>query len=177
MGAREERRSDGSQVFMKPNLDALKLEIEEYLATSEFAVFHGYSRMLDSLPLVHWDVDRYPQYQKFLEVARRADTKIVVYHQREFTPDHIDDALERLKEAEMPRDEKRGFERRLREMRVYEGFLCALELSFDHHGRVYLFDLQTEWYEELGDILDEIDFATPDEAEDDSSLGGYYSNN
>jgi hypothetical protein len=49
-------------------------------------------------------------------------------------------------------------------------------LSFDHEGRVFLFDLRTEWYDELTDILDEIQVLTA-EAEDDTSMGGYFSKN
>lgn len=163
---------------MRQDLDALKREIEEYLGTRGFVVFHGYSRMLDASPIVHWDTSRFPDYQQFLEVADRIGSKLIVYHQHEFTSEHIEEALGRLDGAEMPRDEQRNMERRLREMRLYEGFLCALELSFDHGGRIYLFDARTEWYEELGDILDEIDANTPDQDEEEEGpLGGYFSKN
>jgi len=37
-------------------------------------------------------------------------------------------------------------------LRAYEGFTCALELSFDLQARVYLFNLRAEWYEEYLDL-------------------------
>ena len=163
---------------MRQDLDALKREIEEHLQSGPFVVFYGYSRLLDSMPLVHWDTARFPDFRKFLDVAGRTGVKLVVYHQHEFSADHIDEALSRLDSADLPRDEQRNLERRLREMRLYEGFLCAIELSFDYEGRIYLFDTRTEWYEELGDMLDEIDLNTPDkEEEDEGPIGGYFSKN
>lgn len=164
---------------MRQDLDAIKKEIEEQLAGGEFVVFHGFSRLMDAVPLVHWDVTRYPDVKMFLDVASRSGVKLLVYHQHEFTPEHIDEALTRLEGVDLPRDEQRAMERRLREMRIYEGFLCALELSFDHGGRVYLFDMRTDWYEELGEILDEIDVNSSDsEDEEEGPLGGgYFSKN
>ena len=37
---------------MKPNLDTLKTEIEQYLEESGLAVFYGYSRAMESTPAV-----------------------------------------------------------------------------------------------------------------------------
>lgn len=50
------------------------------------------------------------------------------------------------------------------DMRAHEGSVCAIELSFDHQGRVFLFDLRTEWFEEFSDLLDEIQLLTPSPA-------------
>jgi hypothetical protein len=55
---------------MKPNLDALKTEIEQYLEESGLAVFYGYSRALESAPTVYWDCDQYPDYKRFVQAAR-----------------------------------------------------------------------------------------------------------
>jgi hypothetical protein len=66
-------------------------------------------------------------------------------------------------------------ERRLREMRRYEGYTCQIELSFDLPPRIYVFDLRTEWFQELSDMLDQID-----EASDEPDLpgpSGYFSKN
>ncbi len=163
-----------------PNLDTLKGEIENYLEEQRFAVFRGFPRMLDSLPLVYWDCDRYPDYKAFLETAKAAGAKLVVYHQHEFSADQADNALEKLAECELPRDQSRAMERRLKELRVYDGFTCALELSFDHQGRIYIFDLRTEWYDELSDLLDEIHAlisGSGEEEDDDSPMSGYFSKN
>jgi hypothetical protein len=131
--------------------------------------------------LVHWDVERHPSLEEFLEVAEKLGCQLVIFHQREFLPDHIEDAMERLEESDMPREDARNIARRLQEMRVYEGFLCVLELSFDYGGRAYLFTVQTDWHEELNDILDEIDAHTPDPTGSGDTAsgfgGGYFSKN
>lgn len=164
---------------MKLDLDALKSEVEEHLAAGDFVVFHGYARMSSNSPLVHWDCDRYPDFRMFLQVASRAGARLIIFHHREFTEDYIEDALERLEEADLSREERRKLEHRLSELRGYVGFTCALELSFDHEGRVYLFSLRTEWYEDLLDVLEEIDASVPDEngEEDEGPMGGYFSRN
>lgn len=162
---------------MRQDLDSLRTEIRDYLETNGFAVFHGFSRALDSLPTVYWDVAQHPDYREFLKVAQQASAKIIVFHQRTMSEEYVDDALDRLEEAQLTRDEVRELERRIRQLRAYEGFTCALELSFDHAGRLFLFDLRTEWYEELNDILDDIDAATPPEDEEQGPIGGYFSNN
>ncbi len=163
---------------MSINLDALKEQIEEHIAEHGLNVFRGYSRLMDTLPLIYWDVDRYPDFHDFLQVARNADAKIVVFHQREFTPDHIDDALDRLENADIPAEERRSMERRLKELRVYEGFTCAIELSFDYESRIYVYDVRSEWYHELSDILEDIDaFSSDVEESDEGPISGFFSQN
>jgi hypothetical protein len=160
------------------NLDTLKTEIEGFLETEGFAVFHGYSRALESMPIVYWDCDRHPDYKEFVKAAKVSGATLIVFHQRDFCADQIDDAIEQLETLDIPRDEYRTLERRLNELRAYEGFTCALELSFDHQGRVFLFDLRTEWYDELSDILGELHVLEPEsEDEDDDTMGGYFSKN
>lgn len=164
---------------MSLDLDALRTEIAEYLEANAFVTFHGLSRLLDAMPIVYWDCERRPDFREFLAVAHQLEARLVVYHQREFTPEHLDEVLARLQEAnDLPREKRRGMERRLREMRSYEGFTCALELSFEHHDSVYLFDLRTDWYKELSDIIEELDDHLPDDEEDDpGGMGGYFSRN
>jgi hypothetical protein len=160
------------------NLDTLKTEIEGFLEAEGFAVFHGYSRVLETVPMVYWDCEHHPDYKEFVKAAKAAGAKVMVFHQRDFSIDQIDEALDQLETFDMPRDEHRTYERRLNELRTYEGFTCALELSFDHEGRVFLFDLRTEWYEDLSDILGELHMLEPDsEDEDDETMGGYFSKN
>ncbi len=161
---------------MKPNLDTLKTEIEQYLEESGLAVFYGYSRALESTPAVYWDCDQYPDYKRFVQAARTAGARVVVFHQRTFMSEQVDDALEQLSACTLAREEYREFEQRLTKLRAYDGFVCAIELSFDHEGRVFLFDLRTEWYDELTEIMDEIQVLTAD-AEDDPTMGGYFSKN
>ena len=164
---------------MKPNLDVLKPEIEVYLEEMGLAVFYGYSRRLDdAAPTVYWDCDQYPDYRLFVQSAHAAGAKILVFHQREFFSEQVDDALERLNASELPPQESRNFEERLNDMRAHEGSVCSIELSFDHQGRVFLFDLRTEWFEEFSDMLDEIQLLTADPHDgDDSPISGYFSRN
>jgi len=62
-------------------------------------------------------------------------------------------------------------------MRSYIGFTCQIELSFDLAPRVYVFDLRTEWFDDLNDLLDRVDDAAH-KSEGDSPLGGgYFSKN
>jgi len=163
---------------MKPNLDTLKSEIEEYLEESGLAVFYGCSRVLESIPAVYWDCDQYPDYRLFVKAAQTAGVKVIVFHQHEFSADQVDDALEQLATCDMPRDEYHELERRLHELRIYDGFICAIELSFDHEGRVFLFDLRADWYEEFSEVLDEIEVMdTESDDDDDQTMGGYFSKN
>ncbi|MGE5571201.1 MAG: hypothetical protein ACM3S5_19375 [Rhodospirillales bacterium] len=162
---------------MSLNLDELKTEVLQYLEKQDFVVFHGYSRLADTDSFVAWDTERQPSYQKFLDAAKKAGVALIVYHHREFTQAHVDEAAERLEGCEFSVEEQRAMERKLRELRAYEGFTCALELSFDLGGRVYLFNLRAEWYEDYLDLLEEMDAALTDEEDDDESMGGYYSRN
>jgi hypothetical protein len=163
---------------MKANLDTLKAEMEHYIEESGLAVFHGYSRALDSMPTVYWDVARYPDFKMFVKTAQDSGAKLIVLHQREFDSAQVDDGLEQLSECGLTEDEQSEFERRLGAMRVYDGFICGIELSFDHEGRVFVFDLRTDWYNELTDILDEIQLLTADADDDDETpMSGYFSKN
>jgi hypothetical protein len=165
---------------MKQNLDTLKDEIEQYLASKDVVVFHGFARPNHGQSPVFWDTDHYPDFRLFVDVANRAGAKMILYSFRHFSRTMVDDAIERLGVSELPREEQRGMERRLRELRGYDGFTCSLELSFDCQGRLHVFDLRTEWYEELLEILDEIDTMPPEDEDDDEEagpMGEYFSRN
>jgi hypothetical protein len=160
------------------NLDELKTEVLEFLGAQGFVVFHGYSRLSDADSFVAWDTERRPDYREFLQTAKDAGIKLIVYHFREFNRGHIDEATERLEDADINPEEQLTIERRLRDFRAYEGFTCALELSFEFQARVYVFSLRSDWYEEYLDLLEDIDATLPDEDEgEDDSIGGFYSRN
>jgi len=162
---------------MKPNLDILKPEIELYLEEAGLAVFYGYSRPLESATAVYWDCEQYPDYRLFVQSARSAGAKLIVFHQREFFSEHIDEAIEKLHACELPPQEARRFEEQLTDLRAYEGSVSAIELSFDHEGRVYLFDLRTEWFDEFAELIEDIQLLVPDPSDDDSPISGYFSRN
>lgn len=164
---------------MKLNLDVLKTEILEYLQTRQLVTFYGLSRTLDQLPIVMWDESTHPDYKEFIQAAEAAGAKMIIFHARQFSADFIDRALDDLEGAGVEIDERRALERRLRELRAYDGFTCSVELSFDSAHRAYLYELRTDWYEEFTDILEDIDTLTSvdDEDEDEGPIGGYFSKN
>ncbi len=163
---------------MTPNLDQLKDEILEYLEAEGFVVFRGYSRLADEGPFVYWNTYDYPDYRKFLEAAHLLNVKVIVYHWRPFSADMVEQALEELEDCELAREDRRRIERRLRELRAYDGFTSALEMSFDYQARTYVFNLEAEWYVDYLELLDEIRAATSEEAEnEEGSVGGFFSRN
>lgn len=164
---------------MDLDLDTLKREILEYLEGSGFAVFHSSPGGLEGLPMVLWDTERYPDYQMFLGAAKQAGTKMILFAAREFESAEIDEAIEQLDDCDLSREERRELESRLRDLRPFEGVTCALELAFDYHARLYVYELRPDWYDEFLSIGDEIAVHLPSEEsdEEDGSLGGYFSKN
>jgi hypothetical protein len=162
---------------MALDLETLRKEVEMFLDQSGTPVFHGYHRMLDALNQISWDVDGHPDFREFIEAGRKAGAKIIVFSHRAFSLDQIDDALDQLEDSNLTREEKRNFETRLRQLQAYEGFTCSLELSFNLDGQVYLYELYTDWYQAMNDILAELDALVDVEEEGDDTLGGYFSKN
>ncbi len=125
---------------------------------------------------VYWDAENHPDYREFVEAACAAGVRLITLHARELTPDVVETALAHLAEAEMERDDRRTFDARLNEMRGYEGFTGQIEMSFDYAQRTYVFEIRTDWFEELNDLVERIEYSYQDE-EDENPLTGYYSNN
>ena len=163
---------------MKPNLNTMRTEIREYLESRGMTPFYGYERGGEPSPAVYWNVENHPDYREFLATAEAAGVRLVTFYAHEFTEDLIEDAVERLNEAALPREEQRMIDGRLREMGAYVGFTCQIELSFDLAPRVYIFDLRTEWFDEMNEMLDRIDDSYGGQVDDDEApLGGYFSKN
>ena len=103
---------------------------------------------------------------------------MIGFHHRVFALDEIAEALEQLEGIDVPRDEQQDYERRLKAMRQYDGLVCAIELSFDHEGQVFLFDLNTDWYSDFSEMLGEIHIMDAEsDMDDDTPIGGYFSKN
>jgi hypothetical protein len=162
---------------MKQNLDTLRTEIDAYLKQAGFVVFYGMSRSIDDIPEIDWDTVHYPDYKQFLDVAKQMGAKLIVLHFREFDSDIIESALDRLESTTFEFEDSRHIETRLRELNMYDGFTCVIELSFDYEDVMYMFELRTDWYNELNDILEQLDMAPDDDDSDDETFGGYYSRN
>ena len=160
---------------MKLNLDTMRSEIQDYLDSHGIAVFHGAPRG-DDAPSVYWNIETHPDYRSFLATAEAAGVRMVTLYANEFAAELIDEAMERLNESGLEREERRGIEQRLREMHAYGGFTCQIELSFDLAPRVYVFDLRTDWFEDLNEMLHRIDDAD-EEPDDEEPLHGYFSKN
>jgi GTP-sensing pleiotropic transcriptional regulator CodY len=162
---------------MKLNLDAMRSEIQEYLETHGLTVFYGFPRGGEQTGAVYWDTRQHPDYRDFLAAAQAAGVRLVTLHANEFNEELIEDAIERLEISALPREERRAIETRLREMAGYIGFTCQIELSFDVAPRVYIFDLHTEWFDDLNELLDRIDDAYEDHENEEPLGGGYFSKN
>ena len=163
---------------MKQNLDTLKSDIEAYLKQAGFVVFYGHSRGFDEGPEVDWDTQHHPDFKEFVEAAKQLGVKLMVLHHRQFNSAVLQRAVDQLDEMELEYDDRRRLENRLTDLKMFDGFTCAIELSFDYQDTLYMFELQTEWYEELNNILDELDLAGPGEDDrEDDPFGGYYSRN
>ena len=164
---------------MKADLEALRTEIRDYLEARGFAVFHGLPRAFDDRTAVYWNTPQYGDYRAFAAAAETSGVKLITLFALEFNEAVIDSALEQLEENEMPRTERRPIEKRLQELRAYSGFTCQIELSFDLAPRVYVFDLRTEWFDEMNELLDTIDASLEEEDEDDveEPPAGYFSKN
>jgi hypothetical protein len=164
---------------MDLNLAALKGEILDYLAASDFAVFHSFSGGLEELPVISWDTERFPDYRMFLDAARKVGQKLVLFATREFEEIEVEEALEGIEEAAIGRDEQRDLERRVRSARRHTGETCTLELAFDYNSHLYVYEVQPDWYEDFLETCDEITTMLPvgDGGDSDDGLGGFYSNN
>jgi hypothetical protein len=162
------------------NLNTLKREILDYLEASGFAIFHSSPGGLEGTAMVVWDAEHYPDYQMFLDVATKSGNKLVLFAAREFESGDIDELVSQLEECELSRDERREYERRLRDLRAYEGVTCSLELAFDHQSRLYVYQVQPDWFDEFLELEDELYSHMAedgDELDDGDSLGGYFSKN
>lgn len=165
---------------MNQNLDSLRTEVAGYLKENGFLVFHGFSRSFDEGPEVEWDSAHYPDYKDFVEIARALGIKLLVLHHREFSSAVIDRAINEIQSSTLEYEDQKQLEQRLRELAMFDGFTCMVELSFDHDGTMYLFELRTDWYNELNTILEELDMhagAEGDNEDRGDPLGGYYSKN
>ncbi len=163
---------------MDLNLDTLKREILSYLEGRDYAVFRSAPGTLDGSQMVLWDAENYPDYQMFLEAASKVGVKLILFATREFTPEDISDLLEQIEELNLDRDQQRDYQNRLRELHRYEGQTCSLELAFNHDSRLYVYEMQPDWYEEYLTIEDEVAASmAEDDLDDGGSLGGYFSKN
>lgn len=166
---------------MDLNLETLKNEILGYLESSDFAVFRSHAGGLDGLPVITWDTETCPDYRAFLDTARKAGEKLILFASRELPEEEIDEVIEELTATEFTREERRELEGRLAKAQKHVGETCALEVGFSHNSHLYVYELRPDWYEDFIDACDEITavIGLGDDVEENSDGlgGGYYSNN
>src|SRR5712671_5756794 len=155
---------------MSHDLDSLKQELLDYIVSEGFAVFRGQPGLFEGLPTILWDTESHPDYQAYLNVAKIAGARIIVFAHREFPLDELDEAVEQAQECELPREELRSIERSLAEMRPHVGSTCSIEMAFDCDGRMYVYELATEWFQNFLDLSELLMAASPshDDDEDES---------
>lgn len=165
---------------MRQDLDTLCTEMEKDLISRSFAVFRGHHRAIENRSQVDWDVVKWPDFREFLACAEKLGVRLLVFSHQKLTEHLLDQARERLDSADLAREEFRDFERTFNKLRAYEGFTSSLELSFDFESITYIFHVSTTWYDELLDMIDDLDDAieqTSVEEEGDGPMGGYFSRN
>lgn len=162
---------------MEQNLEKLAAEIKKYLHAESFIVYYCLSRVNEGRRIVFWDHRWQPDVQRFFECAQQVGVRMVHLHERRFDAEQREMALEILEDADLTREERRDLERRIQGLSKYEGQLCAVEVSFDFEGRVYMYAVETEWFAEWESIIEELESAEPETDEEDDSYGGFYSNN
>jgi hypothetical protein len=165
---------------MPIDLEKTRVDVEAYLLEKGIPVFFGYDQMTESLIHVSWDTEKHPDFRDFVATASTAGVKMMVFHAESLSESSIDEALDQLEVCDFSRDEKRNYEKRLKALQGYEGFTSLLSLSFTLDGRVYQFELHSDWHDTLEDIWMELDAASgemPEEESGEGPVGGYFSNN
>ena len=164
---------------MRPNLEALRTEMLDHLASRNLVVFHSHPRADELGAHIYWDTEHYADYRQFVAAAEAAGVRLITVFARVFSDELIENCTELLDGADFGRDERRSLEARLRELSAYVGFTCEIEMAFDLNGQTYVFDLRTDWFDEANELQDSLEAAySPEEDEEQKGpLGGYYSNN
>lgn len=163
---------------MSKNLQILKDEILEALRREGMGVFHTEPDLWPADRSIWWDTDRRPEYREFITAAKTAGARMVLFFEQELGEEAIMDAEDALESAGVPPEEYREYSRRIAEMRGYSGFVSRIGIGFSLDGLLYFFELESEWFRELMDLIEELTMSdSPTNGADSDPLGGYYSNN
>ncbi len=165
---------------MDLNLDTLKGSISEQLERSDFAIFRHDPGVFDANLVVTWDSETYPDFQMFLDAARKLGVRMILFAAREFEASELTEAEEELEESEMPRDDKREYSKTMHAFRQHAGSTCSIELAFHYETHFYLYEVRSDWYDDFVGITDEIvafGGVDDDEVDSEDGMGGFYSKN
>ena len=166
---------------MALDLETLRKEMQAHLEKSGMPIFFGHHRMLDSLIQVSWDTEGHPDFREFIETAVNPGLSWWCL----IRPLSSSTKLTRLWKNWKPpilRAKKSAISKRASSnCRPMKASLAPSQLSFALEGRLYLFELRTDWYDSMRDILNELEVATDpfsdEEEEEEGPIGGYFSNN
>jgi hypothetical protein len=164
---------------MPQEIDTLRDRIEQDLKSGGFIVFRGYPRIGPPESCSRWDAENYPDPADFLSTASRLGIRLISFCHRPFDKDMLDRAIQDAEDGELPQDMRRDIMRTLKKLRMYEGFTCSLEISFEHNTRPYIYTVFTSWYEQFLQAMNEVDEwneAGFDDIEEDMP-GGFLSQN
>lgn len=165
---------------MNINLATLKSDIQQYLLSSDFAVFRSHPGALEGFNTIVWDTEAWPDYRVFLDTAKKSGATLILFASREFEEDEVLEATEEMDSLQLERDERREMEARLKAAKRHIGEVCSLELAFSHGSQMYVYEVRPDWYDEFLDNVEEIEalFTGGEDGGDaGDGLGGFYSNN
>lgn len=174
---------------MKPNPQIVKDEILDYLRKEGLAVYHVEPDMWPNEKSVWWDTDKVSDYRKFIVAAKSSGAKMILYYDAELSEGMLAEAEDALELASLEPEEFREYARSIGDLRSYLGFTSRLGIGFALEGLFYWFELEAPWFEELVDILEELQLASlpygegmaSDSDDDDDPgkppMGNFYSNN
>ena len=175
-----ERLGSASLDRMALDLESLRAEIQAYVDESGVAVFHGFRQSPERVAQVAWDTEGHPDFREFLNAGLKAGVKLFVFHVENFSLERVDEVLEQIGETDLTREEKRNYETRLKQLHDYDGFTCSVGLSFSLEGCEYTYEVHTDWYQSLHEVLAELEAAFNDEEEEegsDGAIGKFFSRN
>jgi hypothetical protein len=166
------------------NLDTLKQTISQDLERSDFALFRHDSGAFDASLVITWDSETFPDYQMFLDAARKLGIKMIMFATREFEESEFAEAEDDLETSELSRDDRRDYANSLKALKEHIGSTCSIELAFQYETHFYVYEARPDWYEEFVNITDEvialgseIEADDDDDESEDDNMGGFYSKN
>ena len=174
---------------MNQNLETVRKEILAEASSRGLVPFHVGVRNTDVKDAVYWDVEAHPAFSDFLDAATASGVKLLHVFERVFEASQLEESIEDMDDLPFDPDEQRQIEKRLESLRIYDGMMGAIELSFHYAQRDHIFELKTPWWEEYSELLEAIDEALlpltemdemsdeDDEERGDSAAGGYFSKN
>jgi hypothetical protein len=157
---------------MNSNLETQLAEMQNYLESNGFVIFHSDMRSPE-LPHggIYWNAEKHPDFRDFAAAAQAVGVRMMTLFSRIFDAEAIDLVLEGLDFEGLDRGERRTMEQKLDQLRDCDGFVCRIELSFDHAERTYIYDVRTDWLDDFEELAE--DMGTPFDDDDVGEPGPF----